>query len=102
MKAFLDSGSLSYEQKTFHYRLSKAQVVVEHVYGQLKGWCADFLKLVAAYCVLHNVCETRGDSFDKDWMQDVADHHSVSGGSTSSVCNSGKDIREALMTYFSE
>ena len=38
----------------------------------------------------------------EDWMQDVTDHRSVSGGSTSSVCNSGKDIRKALMTYFSE
>ena len=58
-------------------------------------------QLVAACCVLH-ICETRGDSFDEDWMQDITDNHSVTGGSSSSVCNSGKDIREALMTYFSE
>ena len=62
----------------------------------------DLPKLVAVCCVLHNICETHGDNFDEDWMQDVTDHHSVSSGSTSSVCNSGKDIREALMTYFSE
>ena len=57
----------------------------------------DLPEFVAA-CCLHNVCKSHGDSFDEDWMQDVTDHHSVSGGSTSSVCNSGKDIREALMT----
>ena len=113
MKAFPDNGSLSCEQKTFNYRLSRARVVVEHAYGRLKGrWrCLlkrndvqvdDLPKLVAACCVLHNVCETRGDSFDEDWMQDITDHHSVSGSSNSSVCNSGKDTREALMTYFSE
>ena len=62
----------------------------------------DLPKLVAACCVLHNICETRGDSFNEEWMQDVTDHHSASGGSTSSVSNSGKDIRKALMTYFSE
>ena len=58
----------------------------------------DLSKLVAACCVLLNVCEIRGDSFDEDWKQDVSDHHSVSGGSTSSVCNSGRDTREAYFT----
>ena len=113
MKAFSDNGSLPHEQKTFNYRLSKARVVVKHAYGQLKRrWrCLlkrndvlidDLPKLVAACFVLHNICVTLGDSFDEDWMQDVTDHHSVSGSSTSSVCNSGKDTRKALMTYFSE
>ena len=80
MKAFPDNGSLAREQKTFNYRLSRTRVVVEHAYGRLKGrWrCLlkrndvlvdDLPKLVAACCVLHNVCETRGDSFDEDWMQ---------------------------------
>ena len=75
MKAFSDNGSLSHEQKTFNYRLSKAQVVVKHAYGRLKGrWrCLlkrndvlidDLPKLVAACCVLHNICVTRGYSFD--------------------------------------
>jgi hypothetical protein len=113
MKAFPDNGSLSREQKTFNYRLTKARVVVEHTYGQLKGrWqCLmkrndvvvdDLPQLVAARCVLHNICEARRDGFDEDWMQNVTDHRSVTGGSSSSVCNSGKDIREALKTYFSE
>ena len=54
----------------------------------------DFLKLVAACCVLHNICESRDENFDEDWMQDVNDHPI----STSSVVGSGKNIREALMT----
>ena len=113
MKAFPDNGSLTREQKTYNYRLSKARVVVEHAYGRLKGrWrCLlkrndvlidDLPKLVAACCVLHNICESRSESFDEDWMQDVSDHHSVNSHSTSSVDNSGKTIREALMTWFSE
>ena len=75
MKAFSDNGSLPHEQKTFNYRLSKARVVVKHAYGRLKGrWrCLlkrndvlidDLPKLVAACCVLHNICVTRGYSFD--------------------------------------
>ena len=115
MKAFPDNGSLSREQKTFNYRLSKARVVVEHAYGRLKGrWrcllkrndvlISDLPKLVAACCVLHNVCEIHGESFDEDWMQDVTNHDSANSRSTCSVSadSSGKTIREALMSHFSQ
>ena len=84
MKAFPDNGSLSREQRTFNYQLSKARVVVEHAYGRLKGrWrcllkrnnvlISDLPELVAACCVLHNICETHCESFDENWMQDVND-----------------------------
>ena len=115
MKAFQDNGSLTREQKNFNYRLSKARVVVEHAYGRLKGrWrCLlkrnnvlvhDLPELVAASCVLHNICEIHGESFD-DWMQDVTDHSSVNSHSTSSASSdnvSGKRIREALMSHFNQ
>ena len=66
MKAFTNNGSLSCQQKTINYRLSKAQVIVEHAYGRLKGrWrcllkrndilIRDLPKLVTACCVIHNV-----------------------------------------------
>ena len=38
----------------------------------------DLPKLVAACCVLHNVCEIRDESFDEEWMQGVDDDHSIS------------------------
>ena len=68
MKAFPNNGKLTRQQKTFNYRLSKARVVVEHCYGRLKGrWrcllkrqdvdVCDAPEIVAACCVLHNVCE---------------------------------------------
>ena len=62
----------------------------------------DLSKLVAAYCVLHNICEIRDESFDEEWMQGVNDDHSISTPCTNSVVESGKNTREALMTYFSE
>ena len=115
MKAFPDNGSLSRQQKTFNYRLSKARVVVEHAYGRLKGrWrCLlkrndilihDLPKLVAACCVLHNVCEIHGETFDEDWMNDIAVHTSASATNTASTSldNNGRDVRQALMTYFSQ
>ena len=67
MKAYPNNGHLTREQKQFNYRLSKARVVVEHSYGRLKGrWrcllkrldvdVGDVPELVAACCVLHNIC----------------------------------------------
>ena len=112
MKAFPDNGSLSCQQKTFNYRLSKARVVVEHSYGRLKGrWrcllkrndilIRDLPKIVAACCVLHNMCEIHGETFDEDWMDDVTDHASVNTASTALDC-SGRYVRQALMTYFNQ
>ena len=76
-------GRLSQQQKVFNnYQLSRARVVVEHAYRRLKGrWrcllkrldvCVrDVPKLVATCCVLHNVCEVRGDTFNEEWLEGV-------------------------------
>ena len=79
MIAFTDNGSLSCQQKTFNYRLSRAWVVVEHAYGRLKGWWRTLRKrnstsvhglpkLVAACCVLHNVKSIERISMKSGWM----------------------------------
>ena len=113
MKAFPDSGNLTANQKQFNYCLSRARVVVEHAYGRLKGrWrclmkrldvsVCDVPELVAACCVLHNVCEVHGDRFN-EWISNIEDTH----GSNSSYHPSlqpgenAVNIRNALMTYFS-
>ena len=95
MKAFPDNSSLSCQQKTFNYCLSRARTVVEHVYGRLKGqwrcllkrnvFIRDLPKLVATCCVLHNVCEIHGETFDEEWMSDIADHDSVNTVSRAST-----------------
>ena len=114
MKAFPDSGNLTANQKRFNYCLSRARVVVEHAYGRLKGrWrclmkrldvsVCDVPELVAACCVLHNVCEVHGDRFNNEWISNIEDTH----GSNSSYHPSlqpgenAVNIRNALMTYFS-
>ena len=55
----------------------------------------DLPKLVAACCVLHNVCEIHGETFDEEWMSDIADHDSVNTVSTASTSleSSGRDVR---------
>ena len=66
------------------YRLSSARVVVEHAYGRLKGrWqcllkrldvnVCDVPQLVAACCVLHNICEIHGEHFNEEWMEGIQD-----------------------------
>ena len=64
----------------------------------------DVPKLVAACCVLHNVCEIHGETFDEDWMSDITDNNSVNTASTASTLlkSSGRDVRQALMAYFSQ
>ena len=63
--------------------------------------------LVAACCVLHNLCETNGDGCEQDWIV-TEDDTSVSdtyGGHLASVpavlgSSSGSAIREALCDHF--
>ena len=98
MKAFPDNGRLSCEQKVFNYRLSRARVVVEHSYGRLKGrWrcllkrldidVRDVSELVAACCVVHNICEVHGDAFDDDWLNGVDSQEFESTSSCNSTSN---------------
>ena len=80
MKAFPDNGKLSLQQNLFNYRLCNARVVVKQAYGRSTGRCHCLLKildvsvcdvpeLVAACCVLHNMCEVHGDLFDNSWLE---------------------------------
>ena len=114
MKAFPDNGHLSRQQRNFNYRLSSARVTVEHAYGRLKGrWrcllkrldvhVSDVPELVAACCVLHNVCEIHGEHFDEEWMEGVQDDSiTVNSTPTTTQAGSGQNTRQALMTYFHE
>lgn len=75
MKPFTDAV-LSEKQKYFNYRLSRARMVTESAYGQLKGrWRVLLRKCesssekvrmnVLACMVLHNICLTRKDTIPK-------------------------------------
>ena len=75
MKPFTNA-ILSPEQRNFNYRLSRARMVTEGAYGQLKGrWrvllrkcesSRDQVRTATLACVvLHNTCINRGDSISK-------------------------------------
>ena len=75
MKPFPDNDRMTDEQKVFNYRLSRARIVVENAFGRLKARWRRLQKkidmhidnvpnVVAAFCVLHNICEIHGETFD--------------------------------------
>ena len=116
-KPFLTTAVYPASKRHFNYCLSRARVIVEHAYGRLKGrWrcllkrndvlIRDLPKLVAACCVLHNICEIHGETFNEEWMSDIADHNSVNtvtcSTASTSLESSGRDVRQALMAYFSQ
>ena len=59
--------------------------------------------LVTACCVLHNLCEVRGDGFNEDWMceddevENTAPNPHVSNGS---AITTAQNIWIALCRYF--
>ena len=83
MKPFPDNLNFSQEQNKFNRFLSSAQVAVERAFGILKArWrfllnCLDhnienLLDVIISCCVLHNICQMKGDSYiDND---DVLEH----------------------------
>ncbi|EMP25178.1 hypothetical protein UY3_17859 [Chelonia mydas] len=87
---FLSAAPIGLEQRTaasgscdrlnlrtwqqFNHRLSKCRMVIQCAFGCLKGcWCSLLTRLdlsktnipivVAACCVLHNICESKGEKF---------------------------------------
>ena len=112
MKPFAETSALSPQQKHYNYRLSPARIVVENAFGCLKARWRRLLKrndmhtehiptVVSACCVLHNVCEAHGESFNDAWLIEESEYEQPtppSIASTSSSRNS-EDIRNAFVQY---
>ena len=72
------NAMLTPKQRCFNYRLSRARMVTEGAYGQLKGrWrvlhrkyesSAKEVKIITLACViLHNICISQNDQLPKYW-----------------------------------
>lgn len=114
MKPFPQSGVLTSEMKQYNYRISRARIVVENAYGRLKARWRRLLKrndmhvdhiptVVAAACILHNLCEIHGEHFNDTWLQEISDSNysqpptvAIRDGSS----NQPKRVRDALVHYF--
>ena len=102
-------------QRSYNYRLSRARIVVENAFGRLKARWRQLLKpndmlienvpnLVAACCVLHNICEIHKEAFDDDWLEEAlaAQQQQSNLATHDDDSLSGPDIiRETLVQYCS-
>ena len=60
--------------------------------------------VVAACCVLHNICETHGDTFNEEWIEGVEryEHECPTAIYTHMhTSQSAASIRNAFTSYFS-
>uniref|UniRef100_A0A672ZJ56 DDE Tnp4 domain-containing protein n=2 Tax=Sphaeramia orbicularis TaxID=375764 RepID=A0A672ZJ56_9TELE len=78
IKAYSQEHQLSSEQQHFTYTLNSARSVVDTAFMRLKGRWRCLLKkndidvsmmprVVAACCILHNICEIQKDCFLPEW-----------------------------------
>ena len=113
-KPFPDHGTLSREKLHFNYRLSRARMVAENAFGRLKGRWRCLLKqnegdidkmnnVVAACCILHNMCEMFKEEFDPDLLQEVGlavdqiNHAAIE--QDNGPLRNADEVRNALVQY---
>ena len=112
MKLFPHNTALSTAQRKFNYRLSRARIVSQNAFGCLKARWRRLQKqndmainnipnVIIACCILHNVCEIHGDSFNDLWLDDVQLDQPVASATTASVSSAAENIRNALVQYYS-
>ena len=57
--------------------------------------------IIAACCVLNNICKIHGEAFNEEWLQDDLDQpndHELDNATSSSTC--GRDVCKTLLEYF--
>ncbi|CAM5083473.1 unnamed protein product [Natator depressus] len=109
------TGTLDSSQELFNYRLSKCRMVVECAFGRLKGrWCSllthsdlsetNIPIVIAACCVLHNLCESKKETFMAGWEVDAnrlaSEYVQPDTSAVRRAHQEAVHIREALKTSF--
>lgn len=114
MKPYVDRGNLSREEINFNNLLSITRVVVENVFGRLKGRFNSIGKrldlnanncctVTAACCVLHNFCELMKEEFDEQWLlgNDINEQICLGGDGNQKQDRNAAAIREAIKMFLS-
>ena len=62
----------------------------------------DVPELVAACCILHNICKIHGDLFDEEWLKGVENTSEITSATASTVQpqDTAVAIRNALASHF--
>ena len=112
MKGYPENINTPRIQRRFNYRMSRARMTVENTFGHWKGRFRRFLKrvdmdvegvvkVVAASCVIHNICEMRNETFFDDWLQEGFQDHDVRIVDGPRVEDeAASDVRDTLAAYF--
>ena len=98
--------------KSTNYRLSRARTVVKIAFGRLKAGWRRLLKrndmhtehiptVISACCILHNLYEVHGESFNDAWLLEESEYEQPTAPSIPSTSSAGNadDIRNALVDY---
>ena len=111
MKPFCNNPSLTPQQKRYNYRLSRARTVVENAFGRLKGRWRRLMKrndmhtkhipvVISACCILHNLCEVHGESFNDAWLLQECEFEQPTAPSLPSTSTgTAHDIRNTIAQY---
>ena len=115
MKPFSESESLTEQQKCFNYHLSRARIVVENAFGRLKArWrrlmkqndmhLSNVPKVITACCILHNICEIHGETFDNNWLEELQSTCNLSqatpAAQTDAATGTPHAIQDAIVNLF--
>ena len=116
MKPFSQNVAVTPQHRTYNYRISRARIVVENAFGRLKARWRRLMKrndmhmeniptVITATCVLHNLCEVHGETFNESWLHEAESGSSFPQPSTITCPDSHsdrpKEIRDALVQHFS-
>ena len=105
MKPFTHGTELTSQQKTFNYRISRARIVVENGYGRFKARWRRLMKrndmkienipnVITAACILHNICEVHGETFNDSWLREVEENSSFPQPTSSNAAAAGQRTLE--------
>jgi len=111
MKPFTQPNVDTAQKRTYNYRICRGRIVVEIAFGRLKARWRRLIKwndmvfrkvpnVIAAACVLHNMCEIHGDTFDESWITTENDNPETESMDVPSTTTSSTTIREALIYHF--
>ena len=116
MKGYPENQNTPSCQRHFNYRLSRARMTAEDTFGRWKGRFQRVLKrvdmsvestcyVVAASCILHNICELRKGAFLEEWLEDIQNaveqpEDMPLGIHERQTERDAANIRDALALYF--
>ena len=112
LKGYPENVNTPRIQRRFNYRLSRARMTVENTFGRWKGRFPRFSKrldmevdgaveVVAAACVIHNICEMRKEPYFEDWLQEGFEQPEEEVIQDESIDElPGSDVRDTLAAFF--